>query len=82
MLQQLSKIKSFLTYQLVNIKINVFIPKTYKINLINFLLLIYTNLKNNAIKTINIKLPLTVIYYVYVYLIIYYLIFELLFWLI
>lgn len=53
MLQKLTKIKNQITLQLVSVKVNIFIPKLYKINLINFLLVVYVNLKNNAIKVTN-----------------------------
>lgn len=80
MLQKLTKIKNYVTLQLVSVKVNIFIPKLYKINLINFLLVIYTNLKNNAVKVTNSEWPLSFFYYTYTYLVVYYIIFEVGFW--
>ena len=82
MLQKLTKIKNQITLQLVSVKVNIFIPKLYKINLINFLLVVYVNLKNNAIKVTNSEWPLSFFYYTYMYVVMYYIIFEVIFWVI
>ena len=76
MLQKLNKIKNFKLLKLIELKINIFLPKLYKIDLINFLLIIYSNQKNNIINITNPKWSVTLLYYLCTYIYVYYILIE------
>lgn len=82
MLNSLFSIKQQIMTLLVNIKINLFIPKIYKLSIINFLVVIYSNLINNLIKVIQIKYTIKNVYNIIAYWYIFWINLEILYFII